>query len=1045
MNHLHSSREHRTESTRERSRILGRSTLASMAALTLAECSSAARPHEGIDGANTPLTLRPFELARSERGVAVARLDSRAWNAAASAAGPVRIEIFPLPPTLTATNVLSPSAGITLNLTRARSTSRGVHVVLARAGRAGEPPIVQEPLNFDADRIIMLTGTVEGMPGSRVFLSIAPKGSMARIDLGDGSFFMMSDSGGSRVTLASDELAIFPASNAGGVSLDVPLCGAERQIRASRDGQDHDGTDHDGTDHDGTDHDGTDHDGTDIRHGDGDDSDGNLPPAALRESVPLRDLRQIEVAVDTDYEYFELFSDADAAATYLIQLYGVISDYFVRDINARTDLVFFRLWSTPNDLFNGEDPLGELRSHWISQMQNVNRDVVQLLTGRRNLSAGGVAYLSGICKDSGYSWSGYTLGTFGDPDRPDWINRDIMIAAHELGHNFGTLHTHDYSLDDCDDALSQPRRGSIMSYCGQTYSGGDSNHDLWFHEVTAQAMRNVVYHAACVVKDCNGNRVGDSLDIAAGTSQDLNANGYPDECEDCNSNGTLDTVDIATGLSLDVNVNGLPDECEPDCNANTVPDRHDIQLGLSIDLNRNRIPDECEPDVNANGQADYNEIVANMPLDRDRDLVIDAFQDCDADGVTDHVELDHAWNLYVATTSPDASVREFYSATGVLMNTGSPGDVPDAQDLVITPDRRVLVSSASDDRIIELDRDGNVIRDLVPAGTPGFDSPSGLVLTDDGTLLVAVRGTSSVQEFSLITGARIRFVVTPFSNGLLQPTGLAIRGASLYVASAGNNRIKEFDLATGAFIRDFVGSANGGLNDPRGILFKPDAPASDGNLLVASRLGNAILEYDGVTGEFIKKWNRGGTSNRLTLDEPWGLRLGPDGDVYVSRNKVTREGHGGDADGETHTHDGNDTHIDGVINLHLTDARVYQFDVRNGNLVRAYVLGSDTGLYRPTGFDFMPGEFTDCNMNRLPDSCDIASGTSHDLNANGLPDECEPSCVADFDGTGFVDTEDYDAFVRAFEAADPTADVDGSGFVDTDDFDEFVRRYEAGC
>jgi YVTN family beta-propeller protein len=54
-------------------------------------------------------------------------------------------------------------------------------------------------------------------------------------------------------------------------------------------------------------------------------------------------------------------------------------------------------------------------------------------------------------------------------------------------------------------------------------------------------------------------------------------------------------------------------------------------------------------------------------------------------------------------------------------------------------------------------------------------------------------------------------------------------------------------------------------------------------------------------------------------------------------------------------------------------------------------------------------------------------------------------CAADFDGTGFVDTDDFDAFVGAFEAGDESADFDGTGFVDTDDFDAFVRAFEAGC
>jgi hypothetical protein len=54
-------------------------------------------------------------------------------------------------------------------------------------------------------------------------------------------------------------------------------------------------------------------------------------------------------------------------------------------------------------------------------------------------------------------------------------------------------------------------------------------------------------------------------------------------------------------------------------------------------------------------------------------------------------------------------------------------------------------------------------------------------------------------------------------------------------------------------------------------------------------------------------------------------------------------------------------------------------------------------------------------------------------------------CKADFDKSGFVDFEDYDTFVEAFEAGTEDADFDGSGFVDIVDFSEFVLRFEMGC
>ncbi|MCC6429237.1 MAG: hypothetical protein IT435_20750 [Phycisphaerales bacterium] len=54
-------------------------------------------------------------------------------------------------------------------------------------------------------------------------------------------------------------------------------------------------------------------------------------------------------------------------------------------------------------------------------------------------------------------------------------------------------------------------------------------------------------------------------------------------------------------------------------------------------------------------------------------------------------------------------------------------------------------------------------------------------------------------------------------------------------------------------------------------------------------------------------------------------------------------------------------------------------------------------------------------------------------------------CPADFDGTGFVDTDDFDAFVHAFELGGDDADFDNSGFVDTDDYDAFVLAFTIGC
>ncbi len=54
-------------------------------------------------------------------------------------------------------------------------------------------------------------------------------------------------------------------------------------------------------------------------------------------------------------------------------------------------------------------------------------------------------------------------------------------------------------------------------------------------------------------------------------------------------------------------------------------------------------------------------------------------------------------------------------------------------------------------------------------------------------------------------------------------------------------------------------------------------------------------------------------------------------------------------------------------------------------------------------------------------------------------------CPSDFDQNGFVNGDDFDAYVVAFEAGDPSADFDNNLFVNGDDFDAYVVAFEAGC
>ena len=54
-------------------------------------------------------------------------------------------------------------------------------------------------------------------------------------------------------------------------------------------------------------------------------------------------------------------------------------------------------------------------------------------------------------------------------------------------------------------------------------------------------------------------------------------------------------------------------------------------------------------------------------------------------------------------------------------------------------------------------------------------------------------------------------------------------------------------------------------------------------------------------------------------------------------------------------------------------------------------------------------------------------------------------CQGDINCDGFVNGDDFDGYVAAFEAGTTDADFNGDGFVTGDDFDAFVDAFEAGC
>jgi len=692
----------------------------------------------------------------------------------------------------------------------------------------------------------------------------------------------------------------------------------------------------------------------------------------------------LRVAIEGDQAFVNLFPGVLEARDYIVQLIAVVSSIYERDLNTRLVLALARLWPDGNAPFNAYD-IAAFWDYWKAYEDTTDLNLVAMFSGVRDAPYAGIGYLGAHCRGAVFSIEVRMNGSFVAPmTYPDAGNNDIILVAHEMGHNVGAYHTHDFPvfdppIDQCGNGIYT--RGTLMSYC-HTGPGAERNHDLRFHRRVQMQIEDVGALVGCHRYDCNGNGVYDDLEIAAATSADVNDDGIPDECQDCNNNGTLDPVDI-TGGAPDADGNGIPDECEADCDGNGLPDQYETWEGLAPDLDGNNSPDQCDPDCNSNGVVDYVEINLNMNLDLNRNLKPDECDDCNDNDIPDWVDLGRPHNLYVC--EPQSSrVTEIQGQGAVLERTFGSFGTP--RDIVASVDGQYLfVADEGLNTVIRIDVSAGTSATFVAAGAGGLESPTGVAIGAGGDLFASDFTGNCVRRYSGADGSPLGVFVAAGSSPLAGPRGLVFGpNGNLFVAGNSSHAVYEYNGTTGAYIGPFAGP-DAHLSAPTTLAF-----LLNGNLLVCSNGTAAILEYDGTSGEFVRTFN-----DETPLASPWGATVGPNGNVFV-------------------------TSLGGAQGF------VYEYEPAAGRRVSIFVRG--VGLLNdPAGLCFLPGSSGDVNGNYMPDICeagDLDGDVFADYQDN-CPGEPNPSQAdGDSDGRG-------DACDNCLSTPNPDQrDVDADGYGD---------------
>ena len=358
---------------------------------------------------------------------------------------------------------LGPNLAVTLDLKRIEPFADDAKIVAASisGGRLVEEPLARPDAVF-------LGGRIAGIDDSQAFLTLSRDAQQGWVRVGGRMFIISSGPHGAGLPAMVYDVAALPE---GAITFNDAACAAEQlapigeaRATASRDGGSTAG------------------------------SGGTAP------------CREVRIAIDTDYEFTanKFGGNPIAAATYAATIMAGCNQIYTNDLNVRTQISFLRLWLTPSDPWTqtgSSAQLTEFRNYWLANQASTPRTLAHMLSARG--LGGGVAWLSVMCNSAhGYAVSGNINGSFPYPlQNNSSQNWDMMVFAHETGHNFSSPHTHSYvpPIDGCGlnpSDCTLAAQGTIMSYC-HLCSGGIANIALDLHPIVETRILDYLDGLSC--------------------------------------------------------------------------------------------------------------------------------------------------------------------------------------------------------------------------------------------------------------------------------------------------------------------------------------------------------------------------------------------------------------------------------------------------------------------------------------------------------------------------------------------------------------------
>jgi hypothetical protein len=234
--------------------------------------------------------------------------------------------------------------------------------------------------------------------------------------------------------------------------------------------------------------------------------DPRLGSSQLLAATTVVPIYEAKLAIETDTQFHALFGNLTAAQTYLTSILGAVSNRYREQVGVILTYVYVGyhtttdVWVTPDTGGGTSAMLTEFQQKWATfGGAPVAANTYHYVSGA-NLG-GGTAFYYGVCDPfSCYGVSGNIGGNTPLPVVQGSLTWDFVVIAHEIGHNFGALHTHEYcppidrcapagKFGPCQTQQTCTNQGTIMSYC-HLCVGGMNNITTSFHPQSVTDMRN---------------------------------------------------------------------------------------------------------------------------------------------------------------------------------------------------------------------------------------------------------------------------------------------------------------------------------------------------------------------------------------------------------------------------------------------------------------------------------------------------------------------------------------------------------------------------